>query len=85
MKDNARNMRSEAERVQLELFRSATPTRRAGLALSWSQTVMSLARRALERVRPEAQEDEISMLFVQLHYGRELGERLRQDLARRRG
>lgn len=77
-------MSAEAERVQLDLVRRASPARRASLALSWSRTMMGLARRSLRRSRPEATEEEIGVLFVSLHYGKELARRLEADLARRR-
>ncbi len=74
----------EAARVQLELLRRASPARRVALALSLSRTVLGLSRRGLERRSPSASEEEISLRFVELHYGRDLAEELRQDLARRR-
>jgi hypothetical protein len=77
-------MSPEAERVLLELIRRASPARRASLALSWSRTMMGLARRSLRRSRPEASEDELAVLFVSLHYGDDLAGRLSADLARRR-
>jgi hypothetical protein len=77
-------MSPEAERVLLELIRRASPARRASLALSWSRTMMGLARRSLRRSRPEASDDELAVLFVSLHYGDDLARRLSADLARRR-
>ncbi len=74
----------EAARVQLELFRRASPARRLALALSLSRSVMGLSRRGLARNMPGATDEEIGLRFVELHYGRELAEELREDLARRR-
>ena len=68
---------AEADRVQFELLRRATPARRATLARSLSTTTMQLTRRALRKQRPEATEPEIDLAFVELCYGRELAERLR--------
>ncbi len=74
----------EAERVQLQLFRRASPAKRLALALSLSRTAIALSRRGLARGMPAATDEEIGLRFVELHYGRELAEGLREDLARRR-
>lgn len=66
----------EADRVQIALLRSATPGRRAGLALSLTATVMGLARLALARQDPSATDEEIGLRFVELNYGRELATEL---------
>jgi hypothetical protein len=71
----------ESERVQIELLRAASPSRRARLALGLSRTVIALSRRALRAAHPDMPEPEIEALWVELHYGRELAEGLR---ARRR-
>ncbi len=67
-----------AEQAQLHLLRSATPGRRAHLALSLSQTTLSLARRALRRARAGASERELRLTFVELHYGLALANDLGQ-------
>jgi hypothetical protein len=62
----------QADRVQLELLRNATPGERAALAMSLSATVISLARRALQTQEPGASDQEITVRSVELNYGREL-------------
>jgi len=74
----------EAARVQLELIRRASPGRRLSLALSLSRTVLGLSRRGLARRMPGAGEAEVGLRFVELHYGGELAEAVRDHLARRR-
>ena len=73
----------EAERVQIELLRAAPVARRLRLAFSLSATVISLARRAHARARPNASQRELDLLFVEVHYGAELAGDLRADLERR--
>jgi len=75
----------EAERVQLELLRAASPSQRLQLALSMSRTVLTLSRAALVRAFPEDSPEEIGLRFVALHYGQELADEVRADLAARRG
>ena len=73
-----------AESVQIALLREAGIGRRAGMALSLSGQVIGLARQAIRRALPDASEEEVSLRFVELHYGRELAADLRLFLASRR-
>lgn len=74
---------AEAERVQLDLLRAATPARRAELAISLTATAIGLSRRALQRQSPGASEEEIGLRFVELNYGRELAAELASYLRER--
>ncbi|RME38589.1 MAG: hypothetical protein D6793_02475 [Thermoflexia bacterium] len=75
----------EAERVQIELLRRATPAQRFHLTRSLSQTAMELARRALRRRMPGASDTEVNLAFVALWYGKDLADEVRRYLARREG
>ena len=70
----------DSERAQIDLLRAAGPSRRAGLAIGLTQTVIDLSRRALRSARPELPEPEIEALWVELHYGRDIAEGLRAHL-----
>ncbi len=74
----------DAERVQLELLRRATPERRAALALALSQQAAQLTRAAIRRANPGAGEIEIDLKYVALQYGQDLADRLRAYLEARR-
>lgn len=74
----------DAARVQLDLLRRASPAKRLSLALSLSRSVLGPSRRGLARRLPGASEEEVGLRFVERHYGRELAQELRLDLARRR-
>ena len=73
----------QAERVQIELLRAASVSERISLVRSLSQTVMTLSRRAIQRVNPSMSERELDLAFVAYHYGEDLAERLRQYLRRK--
>ena len=62
----------DAEKAQLKLLRKATVSRRVTLACSLSQCVIDLAKRAIRRRYPHAEEQEILIRFVSIHYGAEL-------------
>ena len=63
---------ADAERVQLELLRAATPAQRAALAVALTSTTVELSRRALRRGAPGASEEDVGLRFVELNYGPEL-------------
>ena len=73
----------DAERVQVALIRQASVARRLHIALRLSATVISSARRALARARPQASARERDLRFVELHYGAALAKELGEELARR--
>jgi hypothetical protein len=70
----------EAEKVQIELIRKSSISRRISIVRSLSQTVIYLSRRAIKRSKPFLSERELDIAFVANHYGEELAERLRSYL-----
>jgi hypothetical protein len=72
------------ERLQVELFRKATPEQRVALALDWSNEVIELARAGIRRAHPGATDEEVDLLFVRVHYGDQLADRLAAFLRTRR-
>lgn len=83
MRTQSRDTHLEAERVQIELLRKATITRRLELAFSLSQEALQLAREGIRQAHPEASEEEIGLIFVEINYSKELADRVRSYLARR--
>jgi hypothetical protein len=84
MRTQSPDTHPDVEEVQIDLLRRATVARRCSLACSLSQTAIQLARRAIRRAHPDADEEEIGLIFIATHYGQELADRVRADLARRR-
>jgi hypothetical protein len=77
----SRDTRPEAERVQIELLRRATPERRLELGLSLSHEALEMARQGIARANPQAGEEEQKLLFIEVTYGKELADRIRAYLA----
>lgn len=73
----------QAETIQLGLLRKATLERRVAIAASLSETAVKLATRAIRHQNPDLGDPEVLLRFVEIHYGSELAEGLRRDLARR--
>jgi hypothetical protein len=84
VKDNLSDTTPEAEAMQISLLRAAGPSRRAATALAMSQMVLALSRRAILAANPGLSEEELAARFVAAHYGAQLGEAVREDLARRK-
>lgn len=84
MKALSRDTHPHVEHIQIELLRSATGQHRFALARSLSETTMCLARQAIRRAHPEANDEDVALIFVEVHYGRDMAERLRADLIRRK-
>jgi hypothetical protein len=74
----------EAERVHIELLRSATPSRRIALGLSLTSLALHLAHRALWQAHPTDTAEEHAIRFVTTLYGAELGAGLARKLDARR-
>ena len=74
----------KAERIQIELIRKAPSTKLFGLVRSMSQTMIQASRETIRQLHPEASEQELALLFLELYYGKELAERVRSDLERRK-
>jgi hypothetical protein len=80
----AEDTTSRADEVQIALLRRASVARRLHLAFGLSATAIGMAKRAIARAHPAASRDELDLLFVEVHYGRDLARDLRLDLERRR-
>ena len=64
-------------RVQVDLLRRATPSRRLELAFALSADVMSLSLAGIRRRQPGLSESEVHLQFVAIQYGDELAESVR--------
>jgi hypothetical protein len=74
---------SRAARVQVDLLRNAPVAKRIHLVRSLTRTAILLSCRAIGRANPNLGEREVSLLFVELHYGKHLAQEMRDYLERR--
>jgi hypothetical protein len=82
MRTSALDTDPDAERVQVRLLRAAGVSRRLALALSLTDTIHRLARRAIRRTLGTVDEVEVRLRFVELHHGGDLADALRSRLSR---
>ncbi len=84
MRTQSMDTSPEAERVQIELLRKASPAKRFGLVRSFSQSLIQASRQTIKQVHPEISQEELDLLYIELYYGKDLATRVRADLERRR-
>jgi hypothetical protein len=73
------------ERVQIELIRKASSAKLFGLVRSMSQTMMQASRENIRRLHPDANKEELTLIFVELYYGKELANLVRTQMEKHRG
>jgi len=83
MRPQSRDTHPAAEEVQLELLRKATTAQRFAIMQSLTTTGIGLSRRAIKRANPGLDQRELDLIFVALHYGQDLADRLRVYLDER--
>ena len=62
--------------IQISLIRKAGIADRTMLMRSLSRTVVNLSRRAIARTHPGYSQQEVNLIFVGMHYGDYLANRL---------
>ncbi|GAB5439656.1 MAG: hypothetical protein Fues2KO_00050 [Fuerstiella sp.] len=67
----------EALTVQLECLRQMSPQEPLRRACAWSGQVRRMAFDAIRRRHPEFSEDEFRLRFIELTYGKELADEVR--------
>ena len=67
----------EAERIQLEQIRRMTPSERVNKAFALSSEVARMCKAAIRRRHPEFDDNEVSLKFIELNYGKQLSDEVR--------
>lgn len=67
----------QVEKVLIDLLRKATVAQRAQSALRLSATVKQLSLRAVAKSNPHDSEEEVKLKWAELHYGKDLADRVR--------
>jgi hypothetical protein len=85
MRTQSEDTSPEMERVQIELIRKASSAKLFGLVRSMSQTMMQASRENIRRLHPDANKEELTLIFVELYYGKELANLVRTQMEKHRG
>lgn len=84
MRTQSRDTARSAERVLIDLQRKKSVAQKLDQVRSLSALMMKLSRRAIARARRPSSEIEANLLFVELHYGAQLADQLKQYLQKNR-
>ncbi len=80
MKTQSIDTHPKIEQMQIEMLRSLSPQEKMRRMNEWSKATRELAWRGLQQANPGASEAELGLIFVALHYGQPLADRLREYL-----
>lgn len=72
----------DALAVQLECLRRMTPQERLRRACDWSDQIRRMSFSAIRRRHPEYTEDEVRLKFIELTYGKQLANEVRDFQAK---
>lgn len=61
----------------IDMIRKLTTSQRMLKSFSLSSTVINLSKRAINRANPNKDKTELDLIFVKLHYGNELADKLK--------
>ena len=84
MRTQSEDTSPEMERVQIELIRKATSTKLFGLVRSMSQTMIEASIRNIRKLHPDASQEEITVIFVELYYGKKVADLVRSQIEKKR-
>ena len=74
----------EDEQAQIEWSRKASPAERFAVVEELSRATIEAARDSIRRDYPHAREEEVGLIFVEIHYDKKLADGVRADLERRK-
>ena len=83
MRTQSEDTSPEIERVQIELIRKASVSKRFAIMQAWSQFLIEANKQRIRKDHPGVNEQEVALIFVARNYGQALADRLSADLISR--
>jgi len=80
MRTQSTDTHLKTERILISLLRQQKTAKKFSQIRSLSQTTIQLSKRAIARVNKDLDENQIDLLFINYHYGKDLAERVRKYL-----
>jgi hypothetical protein len=84
MRTQSSDTSPEMERVQIDMLRKTSISKRFAMIEAWSQFITEAAKQGIRRDNPNASEEEVALILVARQYGQPLAERVRSELDHRR-
>ena len=78
MKTQSIDTYPETERILISLIRKESFSKKLSQILSLSQTIIQLSKRAITRANKDLDVNQIKLLFINYHYGKDLAERVKK-------
>lgn len=75
--ENMNDTNPKVESILIEMISKLTVSQRLAKTLSFSSAVLNLSKRAIYRANPGKSKSELDLIFVRLHYGNELADKLK--------
>jgi hypothetical protein len=82
MRTQSIDTRPEAELVLIGMIRKASLARRFALLQSWSYSMIEAGRQYVQQLHPEADEEEVRLLYLERQFGTEVSNRVRTAVQR---
>lgn len=78
MKTQSVDTNEKTEKVLISIIRKKSPSQKLSQVFSLSQMAIQLSKRAIRRANPNLDDNEIKLLFIELHYGKDLANKVRR-------
>jgi len=70
----------KSEQMLISLLREKSAAKKFALIRSLSQSTIQLSKRAIARANKGIDDDQVNVLFIDLHYGKELAHQFRRRM-----
>ena len=75
----------KSEKIQILLLREKSTAEKFSLIRSLSQSTIQLSKRAISRANKGMDNHQVNLIFIELHYGRELAQGFQKGIGEKRG
>ena len=73
----------KSEKILIDLLREKSIAEKFDMVRSLSQSMIELSKRAIARANKGIDDDQVNIMFVELHYGRALAQGFKKQLEKR--
>ena len=70
----------KSEQMLISLLREKSAAKKFAMIRSLSQSTIQLSKRALARANEGIEDDQLNVLFIDLHYGKELAHKFKRHI-----
>jgi hypothetical protein len=70
----------KSEQMLISLLREKSAAKKFAMIRSLSQSTIQLSKRAIARANEGIEDDQLNVLFIDLHYGKELAQKFKKHI-----